>query len=174
MANLIVSGAGGRMGRLLVSMIARDQQHKLAGALEARAAGFGGQDAGELAGVGRLGIAITDDYASIARPDTVTLDFTSAAASLEHLEVASAKGAAIVVGSTGFTAEMEAAREATGGSNPYRDRAQHEHRHQRADENHGRGRKDPRKLRRRGAGDPSSHQGRCAQRNRARARPHDR
>jgi 4-hydroxy-tetrahydrodipicolinate reductase len=108
MANLIVSGAGGRMGRLLVSMIARDQQHKLVGALEARAAGFGGQDAGELAGVSRLGIAITDDYASIARPDTVTLDFTSAAASLEHLEVASAKGAAIVVGSTGFTGEMEA------------------------------------------------------------------
>jgi 4-hydroxy-tetrahydrodipicolinate reductase len=108
MANLIVSGAGGRMGRLLVSMIARDQQHSLAGALEARSAGFGGQDAGELAGVGRLGVAITDDYASIARPDTVTLDFTSAAASLEHLEVASAKGAAIVVGSTGFTAEMEA------------------------------------------------------------------
>ncbi len=108
MANLIVSGAGGRMGRLLVSMIARDPQHTLAGALEARAAGFGGQDAGELAGVGRQGVAITDDYASIARPDTVTLDFTSAAASLEHLEVASAKGAAIVVGSTGFTAEMEA------------------------------------------------------------------
>jgi 4-hydroxy-tetrahydrodipicolinate reductase len=108
MANLIVSGAGGRMGRLLVSMIARDKQHKLAGALEAGAAGFGGQDAGELAGVGRLGVAVTDDYGSIARPDTVTLDFTNAAASLEHLEVAAAKGAAIVVGSTGFTPEMEA------------------------------------------------------------------
>jgi len=108
MANLIVSGAGGRMGRLLVSMIAREKQHSLGGALEAKTAGFGGQDAGELAGVGRLGVAITDDYASIARPDTVTLDFTNAAASLEHLEVAAAKGAAIVIGSTGFTPEMEA------------------------------------------------------------------
>jgi 4-hydroxy-tetrahydrodipicolinate reductase len=108
MANLIVSGAGGRMGRLLVSMIARDKLHTLAGALEARAAGFSGQDAGELAGVGRLGVAITDDYASIARPDTVTLDFTSAGASLEHLEIASAAAAAIVIGSTGFTPEMEA------------------------------------------------------------------
>jgi len=108
MANLIVSGAAGRMGRLLVSIIAREKQHSLAGALEARAAGFSGQDAGELAGVGRLGIAITDDYASIARADTVTLDFTNAAASLEHLEVAAAKGAAIVIGSTGFTPELEA------------------------------------------------------------------
>ena len=108
MANLIVSGAGGRMGRLLVSLIAADDQHKLAGALEASSAGFAGKDAGEVAGVGNLGIAITTDYASIARPDTVTLDFTSAAASMEHLEVAVAKGAAIVVGSTGFTPALEA------------------------------------------------------------------
>src|SRR5690348_8634719 len=99
MANLIVSGAAGRMGRLLVSMIARDQQHTLAGALEAESAGFNGRDAGEVAGVGNLGVAITADYASIARPDTVTLDFTNAAASLSHLEIAASKAAAIVIGS---------------------------------------------------------------------------
>jgi 4-hydroxy-tetrahydrodipicolinate reductase len=108
MANLIVSGAGGRMGRLLVSIIAREKEHKLVGALEAHTAGFGGQDAGELAGVGSLGIPISEDYTAIARPDTVTLDFTNAKASLEHLQVAAAKGAAIVVGSTGFTPELEA------------------------------------------------------------------
>jgi 4-hydroxy-tetrahydrodipicolinate reductase len=108
MANLIVSGAGGRMGRLLVSIIAREKEHKLVGALEAHAAGFGGQDAGELAGVGNLGIPISEDYAALARPDTVTLDFTNAKASVEHLQVAAAKGAAIVVGSTGFTPELEA------------------------------------------------------------------
>lgn len=108
MANLIVSGAGGRMGRLLVALIAADQQHKLAGALEASSAGFSGQDAGEVAGVGKLGIAITADYTAIARPDTVTLDFTNAAASMDHLQVAVAKGAAIVIGSTGFTPELEA------------------------------------------------------------------
>ena len=108
MANLIVSGAGGRMGRLLVALIAADDQHKLAGALEAPSAGFAGQDAGEVAGVGKLGVTITADYGSIARPDTVTLDFTSAAASMEHLEVAVAKGAAIVIGSTGFTPALEA------------------------------------------------------------------
>lgn len=108
MANLIVSGAAGRMGRLLVSMIAGEKRHRLAGALEATAAGVAGRDAGELAGVGCLGVAITADYASIARPETVTLDFTNAIASLEHLEVAAARGAAIVIGSTGFTPEMEA------------------------------------------------------------------
>ncbi|MGA2411248.1 MAG: 4-hydroxy-tetrahydrodipicolinate reductase [Candidatus Binataceae bacterium] len=108
MAKLIVSGAGGRMGRLLVSIILTEPGHQLAGALEAKGAPAIGKDAGEAAGTGTAGIAITEDYAALARPDTVTLDFTSAEASLAHLEIAAANGAAIVIGSTGFTPEMEA------------------------------------------------------------------
>src|SRR5262249_23754062 len=57
---------------------------------------------------GNLGVAITTDYRSIARPDTVTLDFTNAGASLSHLEVAAETGAAIVAGSTDFTPEPDA------------------------------------------------------------------
>lgn len=108
MANLIVAGAAGRMGRLLVSLVAADKTHHLAGALEAPGVAALGRDAGEVAGAGRLGVAITADYAALARPDTVTLDFTNAGAALEHLEIAANNGAAIVVGSTGFTPEMEA------------------------------------------------------------------
>jgi len=95
------------MGRLLVALSSRDPAHKIVGALEAHGHSAIGSDAGELAGVGTLGVKITDDYASLARPDTVTMDFTTAAASMEHLEVASKAGAAIVIGSTGFTPEME-------------------------------------------------------------------
>ncbi|MGH7907864.1 MAG: 4-hydroxy-tetrahydrodipicolinate reductase [Candidatus Binataceae bacterium] len=107
MANLIVSGAAGRMGRLIISLIAADPAHRLAGALEASNSETLGRDAGETAGVGRLGVPITSDYSALARPDTVTLDFTTAAASLAHLEVAAETGAALVIGSTGFTPEME-------------------------------------------------------------------
>src|SRR5271163_4580926 len=95
------------MGRLLVALASRDPAHKIVGALEAQGNGAIGADVGELAGVGKLGVKVTDDYASLARPDTVTLDFTTAGASMEHLEVASKAGAAIVIGSTGFTPEME-------------------------------------------------------------------
>ncbi len=95
------------MGRLLIALSSRDPVHKIVGAIEAHGHSAIGSDAGELAGVGMLGVKITDDYASLARPDTVTLDFTTAAASMEHLEVASKAGAAIVIGSTGFTPEME-------------------------------------------------------------------
>src|SRR5579875_1228770 len=108
MANIVVSGAAGRMGRMIVSMIARESEHRLAGALEAPGNAALGADAGEVAGAGSLGVKIVADYAMLARPDTVTLAFTSAKSSLEHLEIAAAKGAAIVIGSTGFTPEMEA------------------------------------------------------------------
>ena len=108
MANLIiVAGAAGRMGRLLIALASRDPAQKVVGALEARGVSSVGSDAGELAGVGKLGVKITDDYESLAKPDTVTLDFTTAPASMEHLEVASKAGAAIVIGSTGFTPAME-------------------------------------------------------------------
>ena len=82
MANLIVAGAAGRMGRLIVSIIVNEKVHRLAGAIESAGNPTIGQDAGEVAGVGAQGIRIVDDYASVARPDTVTLDFTNAAASL--------------------------------------------------------------------------------------------
>jgi 4-hydroxy-tetrahydrodipicolinate reductase len=95
------------MGRLIVALAARDPAHKLVGAVEAPGTPAVGADAGEVAGVGALGIRIGADYAAIARPDTVTLDFTNAAASLGHLEAACAAGAAIVIGSTGFSAEQE-------------------------------------------------------------------
>ena len=108
MARLIVAGAAGRMGRTLTSLIVQQSSHTLVGAVEAKGVKAVGSDAGEIAGVGALGVRIAEDYAAIAAPDTVTLDFTNATASLEHLAIAAAKGAAIVIGSTGFTPEMEA------------------------------------------------------------------
>ncbi|MBF6568089.1 MAG: 4-hydroxy-tetrahydrodipicolinate reductase [Candidatus Binataceae bacterium] len=108
MTNLIVAGAAGRMGRLLITLAAVDPAFRLAGAAEAEGSPEIGRDAGETAGIGRLGIPIVSDYAAIAKPETVTLDFTSAAASMAHLEIAASAGAAIVIGSTGLTPEMEA------------------------------------------------------------------
>ncbi|MHB8381263.1 MAG: 4-hydroxy-tetrahydrodipicolinate reductase [Candidatus Binataceae bacterium] len=107
MANLIIAGAAGRMGRMLIALGAQDGAHRLVGAVEARGVAAVGADAGDTAGIGTLGVKITDDYAAIVRPDTVTLDFTNATASMEHLEAAVKAGGAAVIGSTGFTAEQE-------------------------------------------------------------------
>ncbi len=54
---------------------------------------------------GALGVPVVADYAAVAAPDTVTLDFTIASGALAHLRTAAANGAAIVVGTTGFSEE---------------------------------------------------------------------
>lgn len=101
---LVVCGAAGRMGRTLINLIAQHDGALLAGAVEAAGHPAFGKDAGEVAGAGHLGVAITADFGAVTRADTVALDFTNAAAALEHLRIAVAQHSPIVIGSTGFTA----------------------------------------------------------------------
>jgi 4-hydroxy-tetrahydrodipicolinate reductase len=105
---IVVCGAAGRMGKTLISLVGQNAATTLAGALEAPGHPALGKDAGEVAGVGRLGVAIGSDFAAVAKPDAVALDFTNAAAALEHLRTAVEHRSPIVIGSTGFTAAQQA------------------------------------------------------------------
>ncbi len=100
----IVCGAAGRMGRALTAVVHETPAAHLVGAIEAPGSPAIGVDAGILAGVGALGITVSSDYAAVAGADTVTLDFTTPLATLDHARVAAGQGAAIVVGTTGFSA----------------------------------------------------------------------
>jgi 4-hydroxy-tetrahydrodipicolinate reductase len=106
--NVIVCGAAGRMGRCLVGLAHASAETTLRGAVERRGHATVGQDAGIVAGVGSLGIAIGDDLRAIAEPDCVIVDFTAPSPTLEHLRVAVATRAAAVIGTTGFTPKEEA------------------------------------------------------------------
>lgn len=110
MTAIVVCGAAGRMGRMLVQLVLEEPTATLAAAVEAPGHPVLGRDAGEVAGVAAAGVPILDRYAPAA--DSVTLDFTFPAAALQHLESAAAAGAAIVVGTTGFTAEERTRAEA--------------------------------------------------------------
>lgn len=107
-AKLIVLGAGGRMGRLIVNLIRGEPAAELVGAVEAAGSPAVGKDAGEVAGGAALGVTIGDDYDAAATPEAVALDFTVADAAMEHLRTAVAKKAPIVIGTTGFSAEQRA------------------------------------------------------------------
>ncbi len=109
--NVIVCGAAGRMGKLLVSLVQEHPETRLVGAIEAAGHSATGKDAGEVAGIGAVGVKVSTDYGALAAPDNVTLDFTVAEAALEHLRTAVAKGAAIAIGTTGFSAEQSAEAE---------------------------------------------------------------
>ncbi len=103
MIRVAVAGAAGRMGRLIVQNVVQDEELELAQAFDVREIG---RDAGEVAGVGRIGVPITDarEMENVLNAD-VLVDFTTAEAAVENIGVASRKGVKLVVGTTGFTEE---------------------------------------------------------------------
>jgi 4-hydroxy-tetrahydrodipicolinate reductase len=101
-----VVGCGGRMGRMLVAEIAATQGCTVAGGTEAPNSGYINQDIGELAGIGRIGIPIGEAVDKLIRASDVVLEFTSPAATAEHAALAAGLGKAMVIGTTGLSAEQ--------------------------------------------------------------------
>ena len=100
---LVVCGAAGRMGRLLVALGRDEPGLRIAGAVEAPGHPRIGADAGTVAGGSPLGVAIRDDLTAIVRREHVVVDFTGVPdATVRHAALAVERGAALVVGTTGF------------------------------------------------------------------------
>jgi 4-hydroxy-tetrahydrodipicolinate reductase len=101
---LVVTGAAGRMGRTLVKAISETPGVTLAGALERPDAAALGQDAGVLAGLGPLGVAITDDPLPLLIDADGIVDFSAPAATVELAALAAQARIAHVIGTTGLSA----------------------------------------------------------------------
>jgi len=106
--NIVIHGAAGRMGRRLVALIADDSAANLAAALDAEACPFLGQDAGELAGVGTLGVPIRvglpDD-----QPSDVVIDFSLPEGADAIVAECLAKKVPLVLATTALTEAQQAA-----------------------------------------------------------------
>jgi 4-hydroxy-tetrahydrodipicolinate reductase len=99
---LVVAGAAGRMGRAVIRAIAETEGVVLAGVLDAPGSGAIGQDAGELAGLGRNGVAVgAEASVALAAADGV-IDFTVPAATVALAEQSAARGLVHVIGTTGL------------------------------------------------------------------------
>ena len=105
MMRIIVAGASGRMGRMLIRAVCEAEGVELAGATERPGSGWIGQDAGILAGLSELGAAVTDDLATCPKADAV-IDFTAPQATLSHAAIATRRGMRMVIGTTGFEPAM--------------------------------------------------------------------
>jgi 4-hydroxy-tetrahydrodipicolinate reductase len=101
-----VSGAAGRMGKRIIALAHEHPEIEVSGALEGPGAPALGSDAGEVAGIGRIGVPITDDIQAAISNCDVLLDFSSPSATVEHAKAAAAAKKAIVVGTTGFSEEQ--------------------------------------------------------------------
>lgn len=99
-----ITGAGGRMGRMLLDTIAQtDLDCCLVAALEHPDSAALGGDTGEMLGAPASGVLITASLAEALDTLDVLIDFTVPEATLQHAAMCSAHGVPMVIGTTGFT-----------------------------------------------------------------------
>ena len=107
-------GAAGRMGRTILEVINATDDVTVGAAIEQSNSPMLGVDAGEQAGIGRLGVGITDDIGAVMGDFDVLIDFTRADAVLENLEQCRAGGKKVVIGTTGLSAGQQQAVRSAG------------------------------------------------------------
>src|SRR5262245_11423815 len=107
-----VTGAAGRMGRELIRAVHASERCVLAGAIEQEGSIALGQDVGLLAGLGKLGVVITDDPLELFAKVDAVLDFTVPAASVEFAALAANARIVHVLGTTGMQPADDAKVEA--------------------------------------------------------------
>lgn len=101
---LVVTGAGGRMGQTLIRLIAGMEGVQLHAAIEREGSPLIGRDAGEIAGAGTLGVAVTSDPLAAFLNAEGVIDFTSPASTVEFAGLAAQARIVHVVGTTGCSA----------------------------------------------------------------------
>ena len=103
---IAVTGAGGRMGRTLIRLIAETDGLTLSGGIEAEGSPHLGSDLGLLAGLGTpLGIAATSDALAVIKDADALVDFSVPEASLEFAALCAQARIVHVIGTTGFADE---------------------------------------------------------------------
>src|SRR2546425_7992199 len=100
--DVVVAGAAGRMGNRIIACLADTPDLRLVAALEAPGHASLGGDAGELAGVGKVGVAVGGDATAVITRDRVLIEFSVPEASLEHLRLVAQAGAPAGIGPTGL------------------------------------------------------------------------
>ncbi len=100
---IAVNGASGRMGKALIETLAGHAEARLTAAIERPESSLIGVDAGELAGVGRLGVNLVGDIAGVIEDFDVLIDFSVPASTLRNTALCAARGKGIVIGTTGFS-----------------------------------------------------------------------
>jgi 4-hydroxy-tetrahydrodipicolinate reductase len=102
---IVVVGASGRMGRMLVRAVGETPEARLTGATERPGHPWIGRDLGEVLGGPPTGVVVEDDPLEVFARSQAVLDFTTPAATLLHAELAAQARLTHVVGTTGLERE---------------------------------------------------------------------
>src|SRR5688572_29180946 len=105
MTTIAITGCAGRMGSRLVALAKQGGEFQVVGAFERPGHAALGRDAGEVAGVGGIGVPVTVELRDAPQ---VLIDFTAPASTRQWLQVCRARGVGVVVGTTGLAAQDHA------------------------------------------------------------------
>jgi 4-hydroxy-tetrahydrodipicolinate reductase len=107
MFNAGVVGFGGRVGSLIARLILESPDMSLSGALEDESHPSVGRDAAEVLGFPKKGIPVSSGIPDAFEGSDVIVDFTFPEVTLKTSDYAFRTGKAMVIGSTGFSAEQK-------------------------------------------------------------------
>jgi 4-hydroxy-tetrahydrodipicolinate reductase len=106
-----INGACGRMGLRLIALAHEEPDLRVVAAVDWAKHPNQGRDAGELAGIGTIGIAVSPELPLDVQPDVV-IDFSTPQGTMGILRTCEARKLPLVVATTGHTEEQRAAIEA--------------------------------------------------------------
>jgi 4-hydroxy-tetrahydrodipicolinate reductase len=101
---IVITGASGRMGRMLIETVAASDRARLVGCVERPGHGWIGQDAGVAMGGAPLGVVVTDDPLEAFAKAQAVIDFTAPEATVAFAALAAQARAVHVIGTTGLEA----------------------------------------------------------------------
>ncbi len=102
---IVVTGASGRMGQMLIETIRSSKACKLVAVTERPGHDWVGQDLGEALGGAAWGVPVCGDPLDAFAKAQAVIDFTSPAATVAHAELAAQARAVHVIGTTGLSDE---------------------------------------------------------------------
>ncbi len=97
--DVIVCGAGGKMGQLVIELAKEEESLNLRAGVE--------QKSHLCTGKNLSGLQLKGDLKDLVKHGDIVIDFTSPDATMGFIEICAAAGAAIVIGTTGFTSSQK-------------------------------------------------------------------
>ncbi len=99
---IVVTGASGRMGQMLIKIITESDSTKLKSVVERPGHDWIGRDIGVAMGGAPIGVTVTDNATEAFSGADAVIDFTAPNATVAFAEIAAKAGCAHIIGTTGF------------------------------------------------------------------------
>lgn len=108
MIRVAVTGAAGRMGKTIIEALQQNDAVSFSAAIVEPDSSLIGADAGELAGVGKLGVALAGSLAAVVDDFDLLIDFTAPEVTMQNVAFCAEHGKKVVIGTTGLSDDQKA------------------------------------------------------------------